>query len=283
MEGVAPEAASLAGHLKLGKLIVLYDDNKVSLAGPTDVTFTEDVRRASKRTAGTRSASTSTTATTSRRSMRRSRPPRTSPIRPVVHRGAHAHRLRLAAHRTTFAAHGEPLGADNVSKTKEALGWPLEPDFYRPRRRARVFPRDRRQRRKQFDAQWKAYVRRLETRQRRSGRASSNARCAASSRPICLANVHRRKRQRRHARCRRRRDERDRRELPELVGGSADLDPSTKTYLKGFGDFQPGHLRRPQHPLRRARTRDGRDRERHRAARRICCRSRRPSSTSSTT
>src|SRR5579884_733190 len=44
MEGVASEAASLAGHLALGKLIVLYDDNKVSLAGPTDVAFTEDVR-----------------------------------------------------------------------------------------------------------------------------------------------------------------------------------------------------------------------------------------------
>src|SRR5579875_1676636 len=44
MEGVASEAASLAGHLELGKLICLYDDNKVSLAGPTDVAFTEDVR-----------------------------------------------------------------------------------------------------------------------------------------------------------------------------------------------------------------------------------------------
>ena len=42
MEGISQEALSLAGHLRLGKLIVLYDDNKVSLAGPTDVTFTED-------------------------------------------------------------------------------------------------------------------------------------------------------------------------------------------------------------------------------------------------
>ncbi|MDQ2663261.1 MAG: transketolase, partial [Candidatus Eremiobacteraeota bacterium] len=44
MEGVSAEAASLAGHLQLGKLIALYDDNKISLAGETDVTFTEDVR-----------------------------------------------------------------------------------------------------------------------------------------------------------------------------------------------------------------------------------------------
>ena len=43
MEGVASEAASLAGHLRLGKLICLYDDNRISIAGATDLAFTEDV------------------------------------------------------------------------------------------------------------------------------------------------------------------------------------------------------------------------------------------------
>jgi transketolase len=42
MEGMSQEALTFAGHIRLGKLIVLYDDNKVSLAGPTDVTFTDD-------------------------------------------------------------------------------------------------------------------------------------------------------------------------------------------------------------------------------------------------
>ena len=46
MEGISQEAISLAGHLKLGKLIVFYDDNQVSLAGPTDVTLTDDAGRA---------------------------------------------------------------------------------------------------------------------------------------------------------------------------------------------------------------------------------------------
>src|SRR2546423_11639998 len=52
MEGISHEAASLAGHLKLGKLTYLYDDNKISLDGPTSMAFTEDVESASRRTAG---------------------------------------------------------------------------------------------------------------------------------------------------------------------------------------------------------------------------------------
>ena len=74
MEGVASEAASLAGHLRLGRLVFLYDDNKITIDGPTDLSFsTEDVDEAlPRRTAGTRSRST--TATTSTRSRRRSAP-----------------------------------------------------------------------------------------------------------------------------------------------------------------------------------------------------------------
>ena len=53
MEGIASEAASLAGHLRLGKLIFLYDDNHISLAGATNLCFTEDVRSASTRMVGT--------------------------------------------------------------------------------------------------------------------------------------------------------------------------------------------------------------------------------------
>ena len=52
MEGIAQEAASLAGHLRLGKLIYLYDQNHISLAGGTDLTFTEDVASALKRMGG---------------------------------------------------------------------------------------------------------------------------------------------------------------------------------------------------------------------------------------
>ncbi len=72
MEGVAAEAASLAGHLRLGKLICLYDDNRVTLAAGTDITFTEDRAGASRPTAGTRCRSR--TATTSPRSTPRCRP-----------------------------------------------------------------------------------------------------------------------------------------------------------------------------------------------------------------
>jgi transketolase len=69
MEGVSSEAASLAGHLKLGKLIYLYNDNRVTLSAGTDITFTEDRARPSRPMAGT--SSRSRTATISLRSMQR--------------------------------------------------------------------------------------------------------------------------------------------------------------------------------------------------------------------
>ena len=91
-EGITAEASSLAGHLGLGKLIALYDDNRIQLDGPTAWAFTEDVRRALRRpTAGTPSAST--TATTSRRSSAAIEAAKAD--EPAVdHRRPHPHRLR---------------------------------------------------------------------------------------------------------------------------------------------------------------------------------------------
>ena len=73
-EGIASEAASLAGHLRLGKLVALYDDNHIQLDGPTAMAWSEDVARPVRGLRLAR-ASASRTATTSRRSPRRSRRP----------------------------------------------------------------------------------------------------------------------------------------------------------------------------------------------------------------
>ncbi|MBV9270066.1 MAG: transketolase, partial [Candidatus Eremiobacteraeota bacterium] len=131
MEGVASEAASLAGHLQLGKLIALYDDNEVSLAGPTSVTFTDEhlrrfdayrwhtqlVDRAHcNDVAAINDAIEAAKAVTDR--------PSFIAIRTHIGYGS--------PEQDSFKSHGEPLGPENVKKTKEKLGWPLEPDFYVP-------------------------------------------------------------------------------------------------------------------------------------------------------
>jgi transketolase len=130
MEGVGSEAASLAGHLGLGKLIVLYDDNHISIEGNTDIAFTEDVcaRFAAYEwhtqkvgdgndVAAIDAALAAAKAETSRPSL--------IAVRSHIGYGA-PHK------QDTAAAHGEPLGPDEVKAAKENLGWPLEPDFLVP-------------------------------------------------------------------------------------------------------------------------------------------------------
>ncbi|MDQ2992778.1 MAG: transketolase, partial [Candidatus Eremiobacteraeota bacterium] len=238
MEGISQEAASLAGHLKLGKLIVLYDDNKVSLAGPTDLTFTDDhVARFDAVAWHTQFVDighgNDADAIDEAIAIAKNVTDRPSFIAVRTHIGYGS------PEQDSFKAHGEPLGAANTAKTKERLGWPLEPAFYVPDD-VLAWYRSVGEKGADIEDAWKAaYVawkngnadlaaqfERIGDRQlpadlpwptfdaadgavatRDAGGATMNAVAAA---------------------------------LPELFGGSADLDPSTKTNLKGQGDFEPG-------------------------------------------
>jgi transketolase len=131
MEGVASEAASLAGHLGLGKLIYLYDDNHISIEGSTDLTFTEDVERRFEAygwhvqrvddgndliaiAAAIEAAQAAT------------EQPSLITVRTHIAYGS-------PGKQDTAAAHGAPLGEEEVQRTKENLGWPIEPPpFYIP-------------------------------------------------------------------------------------------------------------------------------------------------------
>ena len=129
MEGISHEAASLAGTLKLGKLIVLYDDNLISLDGPTELSFTEDV---TKRFEGyhwhvtmvhdgndlvaLEKAILEAKADTTRPSLIR--------VRTVIGYGS--------PKAGTKGVHGEALGADAVKATKKNLGFPEDKNFYIP-------------------------------------------------------------------------------------------------------------------------------------------------------
>ncbi|HTJ27110.1 MAG TPA: transketolase [Candidatus Limnocylindria bacterium] len=238
MEGVASEAASLAGHLALGKLIVLYDDNKVSLAGPTDLAFTEDVRERFEaygwHTLEVGPASANDVAALDEaitKAKAETLKPTLILIRSTIGYGS--------PEAGTYKTHGEPLGKDNLARTREALGWtygPFEvPDeiyaFWRERAQAGA--------KAHADwnatyAAWKAANAQLAAQfeRARDGKLPADlpwpaftpengavaTRDAGGTVMNAIAAA-----------------------LPELVGGSADLDPSTKTYLKGQGDFEPSN------------------------------------------
>ena len=238
MEGLSHEAASFAGHHRLGKLIVLYDDNKVSLAGPTDITFTDehllrfqsygwhtelvDIHHGNDVATVDRAITAAKSVTDK---------PSFIAIRTHIGYGS--------PKQDTFKAHGEPLGPDAVKATKEKLGWPLQPDFYVPDEVLRFY-RDVGAKgaqlesawQKQYDA-WKSQEPELAKQFERTLAGELPAqipwptlkpdelnvatRESGGSVMNAIAGT-----------------------LPELIGGSADLDPSTKTYLKDFGDFEPG-------------------------------------------
>jgi len=130
MEGVSSEAASLAGHLKLGKLIYLYDDNHVTLSAGTDLTFTEDRARRFEAYGwhilsvadGNDLAAIDTALRAARGETQR---PSLILVRTHIGYGS-PHK------QDSFEAHGSPLGVDEVRLTKQNLGWPIEPPFYIP-------------------------------------------------------------------------------------------------------------------------------------------------------
>ena len=129
MEGVASEAASLAGHLKLGKLIYLYDDNKISLDGPTNLAFTEDVQ------ARFRAYDWQTLTVEDGNDME-------AIAAAIEEAKADTERPTLISVKTiigygsplegTNKVHGAALGEDNVKKTKAFFGWDPEKTFFIP-------------------------------------------------------------------------------------------------------------------------------------------------------
>jgi transketolase len=238
MEGVASEAASLAGHLRLGKLICLYDDNRVTLAAGTDITFSEDRARRFEAygwqtalvengndVAAIESALRAAHAETARPSL----------ILVRTHIGYGSPNKH-----DSYEAHGSPLGVEEVRLTKQRLGWPIEPPFLVPNAAlshfreavgrgalAEVASEER------MAAYSGAFPDLAQELRRRLEGALPNGwaddlpvfppdakgmatRVASGKVMNAVAS-----------------------KLPELIGGSADLDPSTHTELDGLGDFNP--------------------------------------------
>jgi transketolase len=236
MEGISSEAASLAGHLKLGKLIYLYDSNHVSLSAGTDITFTEDVRRRFEAFGwhvATIADGNDLDGIDEALIDARAERGRPSLIIVSTHLGYGAPHKQ-----DTFEAHGSPLGPDEVRAAKENLGWPTTPAFYIPEEALAHF-REGIDRGRDREREWLARV----DDYRRSrpdlgtefdsmlrgtlpeGWDSAIPTFPSGADGIATRVASGRVMQGIAAK------------VPALIGGSADLDPSTHTQLKGLGDF----------------------------------------------
>jgi len=129
MEGISSEAASIAGHLGLGNLIYLYDDNNISIEGETRLAFSEEVRKRFESCGWHVLTIDGHDRAAIRKAIKRSQKETARPslivAKTVIGWGS-------PKYHGTARAHGEPLGADEVKATKEALGWPEEPAFHVP-------------------------------------------------------------------------------------------------------------------------------------------------------
>ena len=234
MEGVASEAASLAGTLGLGKLIYLYDDNKITIEGSTDIAFTEDVEARFKaygwqvlRVADSEDIDAMEAA------VKEAQADTSHPSLIIVR----THIGYGSPKQDSASCHGEPLGAEALALTKEKVGWPVGQPFYVPLTVSQHFKnkiedcQDNQKAWEALMADYKVVYPELgtELEERISGNALVNlhdleaifkdvAKTATreASGDILQKLVM---------------------QLPDLVGGSADLGPSNKTVMKNAGYF----------------------------------------------
>src|SRR5688572_10293314 len=235
MEGVSSEAASLAGTLRLGRLVVLYDANGITLSATTNLTFSEDVstRFESYGSHVQEIDGHDRAAVDAALAAARAVEDRPSLVVTRTHIGYGSPHKQ-----DTFHAHGEPLGVDEVRLTKRALGWPEDPSFHVPEEALREF-RLAVDRGADHEAAWRrhadayrvAHPAMADQFERAIGgrlpddweahlpnfadHTGMATRDAGGHVMNALASV-----------------------VANLLGGSADLDPSTRTALKGYGDFQ---------------------------------------------
>ncbi len=232
MEGVASEAASLAGHLGLGNIIYFYDDNKISIDGPTDLTFTEDrVRRfeaygwhvqtvdGHDRTALEKAFEAAIAETG----------------RPSIIMGRTHIAFGSPNKQDKSSSHGSPLGEDEVKATKENLDWLVEPAFLVPEDVREMFAK----RAEELGAvreEWSRQLQEMPAEDAAMWRKIWNGELPDDLEEQLLAaapadEVATRKASGKVLQA-------AARLVPGLMGGSADLTPSNNTFLNDYPVFQ---------------------------------------------
>ncbi len=238
MEGLSAEAASLAGHLQLGKLIYFYDDNRISIDGSTELAFTED-RSARFEAYGWQVLQVqdgNDVEAIDRAIMEAKKDPRPALIVCRTHIG-----YGLPTKQDTEKAHGSPPGDEELDGAKQKLGYPVQPRFYIDEEVLNYF-RQAVQNGQQLEDEWRSqfneysaeypnqaaeFIRRFKSELPKSWEESlpvfeadsKGLATRASSGKVLNAVAQ---------------------QIPELIGGSADLAPSNKTWIDGSPDFQAG-------------------------------------------
>lgn len=236
MEGISSEAFSLAGTLGLSKLIVLYDSNKISIEGGTDIAFTEDVKKRFEAFGfQTLVVEDGNNIEEIGKAIEEAKADKTRPtmitVKTKIGYGCPAKEGKASAH-------GEPLGADNVTALKENLGWPSQEPFYVP---DEVYANYKEKAKKGAEAEeaWNklfAEYREAYPEMKKLWDEYFDENAAEkvlddenfwsyedkpqATRNLSGVQINKLKNM-----------------LPNLMGGSADLAPSTKTYMSDMGDF----------------------------------------------
>ena len=239
MEGISSEAASLAGHLKLGNLIYMYDDNRITIEGSTDLAFTEDRgKRFEAYGWHVQHVADGNDINAIDQAIKNAEAVEDKPsiIVTRTHIGYGSPNKQ-----DTAKVHGSPLGMEELKLTKDNLGWPEEPMFYIPEEALSEF-RKAVERGKQKESEWKKKIEiyskeypklAKEFKQWISGELPSGwdkdlpkfetdpkglATRKSSEKVLNSIAKH----------------------VPNLMGGSADLSESTLTIIEGSGDFEAG-------------------------------------------
>ena len=236
MEGVTSEAASLAGHLSLGRLIYLYDDNHISIDGSTDLAFTEDraARFRSYNWHVLQVEDGNDLEAIDKAIQEAKADPRPSIImcRTIIGFGS-------PNRQGTSKAHGEPLGDEELNAAKDNLGWPREPRFFIPED-VLAFYRKAVDRGRELEYDWKmrfdAYKRihpslGVELQRRLNGELPKDWESALPVFPVDAKGMATRASSGKTINA-------IAAKLPELIGGSADLAPSNNTKIDGSPAFQ---------------------------------------------
>jgi transketolase len=240
MEGVAYESASLAGHLRLGKIVYLYDANQVTLSGSTGLIFSEDVgKRFEALDWHVQHVADGNDLDALERAIQSGIDETERPSLVIVRTTLGFGSPKRAG---SWQAHGNPLGPEEVEATKRNLGWPTKDTFFVPDEALKLFRsacEHGAQREQEWQRRFDAYAKEFpdlaaQFRRTQAGELPDGwdralpsfsaadvkdgklaTRAAGGTVINALARV-----------------------LPELIGGSADLNPSTDTALKTTGDFE---------------------------------------------